>query len=105
VCGDFNAPPDSDEIRMLTGLTAACRVAWRDAWEAAGPGEPAHTWSNANPWAAPMLLRDGRIDYVFVGPFGAGGRGQPVAARLVGREPVGGVVASDHYGVLADLRY
>jgi endonuclease/exonuclease/phosphatase family metal-dependent hydrolase len=105
VCGDFNAPPDSDEIRMLTGLTAGCRVAWRDAWETADPADPGNTWSNANPWAAPMLLRAGRIDYVFAGPFGPGGRGQPVAARVVGREPVDGVVASDHYGVLAELRY
>jgi endonuclease/exonuclease/phosphatase family metal-dependent hydrolase len=105
VCGDFNAPPDSDEIRMLTGRAAGCRVAWLDAWEVAGPDGPGHTWSNANPWAAPMLLRDGRIDYVFAGPLGPGGRGQPVAARLVGQDEVGGVVASDHYGVLADLRY
>jgi endonuclease/exonuclease/phosphatase family metal-dependent hydrolase len=103
VCGDFNAPPESDEIRMLTGLSAGGRVAWRDAWEVAeGPG---HTWSNANPWAAPMLLRDARIDYVFAGQFGPGGRGQPVAARIVGQEPVGGVIASDHHGVLAELRY
>jgi endonuclease/exonuclease/phosphatase family metal-dependent hydrolase len=46
VCGDFDAPPDSDEIRMLTGLAAGCRVAWRDAWETADPADPGHTWSN-----------------------------------------------------------
>jgi hypothetical protein len=32
-------------------------------------------------------------------------RGQPVAVRAVGQDPVDGVVASDHFGVLAELRY
>ncbi|MEV6867766.1 hypothetical protein AB0M44_43115 [Streptosporangium subroseum] len=34
-----------------------------------------------------------------------GGAGHPVHCEVIGDEPVGGVVASDHYGVLADLRY
>ncbi|MBF8187918.1 endonuclease/exonuclease/phosphatase family protein [Nonomuraea sp. K274] len=66
VCGDFNAPPDSDEIRMLTGRTAPAtpRVVFYDAWEVAGDGGPGHTWSNANPWARPGLYPDRRFDYV-----------------------------------------
>src|SRR5205807_2210813 len=34
VCGDFNADPDSDEIRMLTGRTAAPvpGLSFCDAW-------------------------------------------------------------------------
>ncbi len=34
LCGDFNAKPDSDEIRMLTGLTepAAPETIFEDAW-------------------------------------------------------------------------
>lgn len=38
VCGDFNAGPDSDEIRMLTGktTTAAPGLVFYDAWEMAG---------------------------------------------------------------------
>jgi endonuclease/exonuclease/phosphatase family metal-dependent hydrolase len=98
VCGDFNAPPDSDEIRMLNGRTQ--RVCWHDAWEFAGDG-PGYTWSNENPWAAAMLYRNQRIDYVFSTGIQAGGVGHPVGARLVGVEPV----ASDHFGVVADLRY
>ncbi|GAA2402663.1 hypothetical protein GCM10010191_07760 [Actinomadura vinacea] len=31
--------------------------------------------------------------------------GHPVHCELLGTEPVDGVIASDHYGVLADLRY
>jgi endonuclease/exonuclease/phosphatase family metal-dependent hydrolase len=98
VCGDFNAPPDSDEIRMLNGRTHG--VCWHDAWEFAGDG-PGHTWSNANPWAAAMLYRDQRIDYVFSTGIRTGGVGHPVAARLVGTKSA----ASDHFGVAADIRY
>jgi hypothetical protein len=28
-----------------------------------------------------------------------------VAARLAGTEPVDGIIPSDHYGVVADIRY
>jgi endonuclease/exonuclease/phosphatase family metal-dependent hydrolase len=39
VCGDFNADPDSDEIRMLTGRTSAPvpGLSFYDTWELAGP--------------------------------------------------------------------
>jgi len=32
-------------------------------------------------------------------------RGSVVSAELIGTEPVNGVVPSDHYGVLATVRY
>ena len=107
LCGDFNAVPDSDEVRMLTGRAAVPvdGLVFHDAWEAAGGGGPGHTWSNANPYAALDLEPARRIDYVFVGWPKAGGAGHVVSCRVVGTEPVGGVVPSDHYGVLAELRY
>jgi len=48
LCGDFNAGPDSDEIRMLTGRTgtAAPGLVFYDAWEVAGDGTAGITWSN-----------------------------------------------------------
>jgi hypothetical protein len=56
ICGDFNADPDSDEIRMLTGRTTAPApgLSFYDAWEVAGPPTPGHTWSNDNPWATQL---------------------------------------------------
>ena len=38
VCGDFNAGPDSDEIRLLTGRSATAEpgLVFYDAWEVAG---------------------------------------------------------------------
>src|SRR5204863_166046 len=66
VCGDFNAGPDADELRMLTGRAAAAApgLVCYDAWEIAGDGTPGHTWSNANPLAAVALYPDRRMDYV-----------------------------------------
>jgi endonuclease/exonuclease/phosphatase family metal-dependent hydrolase len=105
LCGDFNADPESDEMRMLTGATAVPvpKLVFFDAWRAAGTG-PGLTWDNRNPFAASEHEPDRRIDYVLVGyPRDAGG-GQVVRAQLVGTQPVGGVWPSDHLGVAADLR-
>ena len=106
ICGDFNAPPDSDELRMLTGRTdtVAQGFALFDAWEMAGDGS-GHTWARSNPWTAPALLPDKRIDYILVGRPRRGGAGHVVACAIAGTEPVAGVVPSDHYAVVANLRY
>jgi hypothetical protein len=97
---------DSDEIRMLTGKMAVPSppLVFHDAFEVAGVG-PGVTWSNANPFAALDLEPDRRIDYVFVGWPKVGGAGQVLRAQVTGTEPVGGIHPSDHYGVLAELRY
>jgi endonuclease/exonuclease/phosphatase family metal-dependent hydrolase len=104
VCGDFNAPPDSDEIRMLTGRSAPAtpRLVFYDAWEIAGDGGPGHTWSNANPFARPGLYPDRRFDYVLSAWPRTGGAGHPVRCEVAGAGPEPG---SDHYAVLAELRY
>jgi endonuclease/exonuclease/phosphatase family metal-dependent hydrolase len=107
LCGDFNADADSDEIRMLTGRTsvAAPGLVFYDAWEMAGDGSKGHTWVNTNPWAAPVLFPERRLDYVFSAWPRKGGVGHPVRCELLGTEASDGVYASDHYGVLAELRY
>jgi endonuclease/exonuclease/phosphatase family metal-dependent hydrolase len=104
--GDFNADPSCDEIRMITGraeMPPGMQV-MVDVWEAAGDG-PGATWSNDNPWARHALELTRRIDYILVGKPFRGGAGHPVAARLVGVEPYQEVVGSDHYAVMAALRY
>jgi endonuclease/exonuclease/phosphatase family metal-dependent hydrolase len=106
LCGDMNASPDSVEIGMLTGRQAvpAAKLVLHDAWEVAGDG-PGLTWSNENPYAAQDLEPARRIDYVFSGWPRAHGAGHAVSARVIGQDAVDGVVPSDHYGVLAELRY
>jgi endonuclease/exonuclease/phosphatase family metal-dependent hydrolase len=107
VCGDFNAGPDSDEIRMLTGrsATAAPGLVFYDAWEVAGDGSPGFTWSNRNPLAAVGLYPDRRFDYIFSAWPRRGGAGHPTQCTLLGVRPPGEQQVSDHYGLAADLRY
>jgi endonuclease/exonuclease/phosphatase family metal-dependent hydrolase len=106
VCGDFNAAPDSDEIRMLTGrsATAAPDLVFYDAWEVAGDGTAGHTWSNRNPLAAIGLYPDRRFDYIFSAWPRPGGIGHPTHCELLGVRPPDELQLSDHYGVVADLR-
>ena len=106
LCGDLNADPMSDEVRMLTGRAAVPEppLVFVDAWEHAGAGTGA-TWSNANPYAVKDLEPDRRIDFVLTGFPKAGGAGHVTRAELIGTESIDGVVPSDHYGVIAELRY
>ncbi|HWC39100.1 MAG TPA: endonuclease/exonuclease/phosphatase family protein, partial [Acidimicrobiales bacterium] len=107
VCGDFNAGPDADEIRMLTGRTATPvrGLVFYDAWELAGDGGPGITWSNRNPLAAVAMYPDRRFDYVFSAWPRLGAVGHPVRCELLGVLPPEDLQVSDHYGVMADLRY
>ncbi len=108
VCGDFNAGPDADEMRMLTGRAEVPvpGLVFYDAWDLAGDGSPGHTWSNANPLAAIGLYPDRRFDYVLSAWPRAGGVGHPTHCELLGVTPTPDQAQlSDHYGVLADLRY
>lgn len=107
LCGDLNAAPDSDEVRMLTGRSAVPvdGLVFHDAWEVAGGGGPGWTWDNANPFVAAELEPDRRIDYVLVGWPKAAGAGHVMRCEVVGTESLDGVHPSDHYGVLAELRY
>jgi endonuclease/exonuclease/phosphatase family metal-dependent hydrolase len=108
LCGDLNAEPDSDEIRMLTGLAAVPvpGVVFRDAWVAAGHDRGrGTTCANDNPFVAPLLGRDVRIDYVMVGQPRLGGVGHVLDTRVAGNAAVGDVWPSDHFAVVAELRY
>ena len=108
LCGDFNAEPDSDEIRFLSGLATldGRTTFWQDAWKIAGDGGPGYTqdWRD-NPIAAFLNVHRKRIDYVFVGdPFlRAGSAGRVLSARVVFDEPKTGIVASDHRGLCVDV--
>lgn len=103
LCGDFNAVPESDEIRMLTGLTTlpVPGVVFHDAWATAGDGSPGHTWNHDNPHAARGRLGPARIDYLFIRwhPDRPG----PIQHATVIHGHHGNIWASDHAGLAATL--
>jgi len=104
--GDFNAEPDSDEIRFLRGLTPieGRTVYFADCFQVAGDGSPGYTFARDNPYAAIVCEPNRRLDYVFVRGPDRQLRGEPLSARVVANRPTGGVFPSDHYGVLAEIQ-
>ncbi|MGZ3429409.1 MAG: endonuclease/exonuclease/phosphatase family protein [Polyangia bacterium] len=109
LCGDFNATPDSDEIRFLRGLHTAGgrRTFWQDAWERRHGRADGFTWARANPYTARMrwLERDRRLDYIFVGALKRDGRGVVHDCQIVlDRAASDGALASDHFGLYAEVQ-
>jgi endonuclease/exonuclease/phosphatase family metal-dependent hydrolase len=106
--GDFNASPDSDEMRFLRGLTTlqGRRTYYQDGFALCNPGAAGVTWSRENPYTRQLewLEPDRRLDYVYVTPMSRGGAGKIHTCRLVCAEPdEAGTRCSDHYGVLAEM--
>jgi endonuclease/exonuclease/phosphatase family metal-dependent hydrolase len=111
--GDFNAVPESDEIRFLTGqhTLGGRRVAYQDAWVAVNQDRPGYTWSRANDYTERMhwLRRDRRLDYIFVSPVRRDRRAVVHGAAVVLDAPETGsggkrLFVSDHFGVTADIQ-
>ncbi len=108
VGGDFNATPETSSLRFWTGRASleGISTAYRDAWESVHGDEPGATFDPANPLTAvdePGLDRGRRIDYLLVRCGDHGPTLRIGDCRLVLDEPLNGVHASDHYGVVADL--
>jgi len=104
LCGDLNAVPDSDELRLLTGRGAAPvpGLVFNDCWPQVRD-DPGHTWVRRNPYLAAATWPERRLDYVLVSWPRRRLLANPVQAFLVGDGPVDGVWPSDHLGVAVDL--
>lgn len=106
VAGDMDADPDAASIRFWTGRQSlgGMSVCYRDAWASARPGEPGHTFVPDNPLGSDWDWPFRRIDYILVRCGEHGGPTLAVTAcERVFDEPAGGVWASDHFGLAADL--
>ncbi|MFT3927532.1 MAG: endonuclease/exonuclease/phosphatase family protein [Myxococcales bacterium] len=103
--GDFNAEPESDEIRWLRGhATLEGRsVYFADAWVYGGDGSPGYTFDRRNPYAARAHEPPRRLDYIFVRGPDSQWNGEPLSTRLVLDAPEEGVWASDHFGLLSEI--
>ena len=118
--GDFNATEDTEEIRQL------CASGLVDTFRRANPHAAGHTWAprtNRNiqtHYTDPGMpadkdlydrlywLQDGipaRIDYIFAGPEKGfeDGTISVTSSRVVLDRVVGGVHASDHFGVMTEI--
>jgi endonuclease/exonuclease/phosphatase family metal-dependent hydrolase len=98
LAGDFNAPPDSPELRLLTDRLV-------DTWVAGGgaDGPEGHTLSSANPLAPRAAWQiDQRIDFVLARP-GRPERPVTVERAFLAGEPIDGVHPSDHWAGVVDL--
>lgn len=89
LCGDMNATPDTLAMRFLRGAATHQGTTgdYVDAWMSTHPGDPGFT----NPSDAP----EKRIDYVY-----ARGATEASSCELILADPVNGLRASDHLGVL-----
>lgn len=106
VCGDFNSTPDADELRAMVGLAPphVPKMVFYDALAMRAMGDLA-TFTERNPFSEVGLYPEKQLDHIFSHWRKAHGAGHPVAAALIGQHPVNGAYGSDHFGVVADLRY
>jgi endonuclease/exonuclease/phosphatase family metal-dependent hydrolase len=105
--GDFNADPDSDEMRYLRGLTAidGRTVYFADAWLYGGDGGSGATFDRKNHHASDAREPSRRIDYIYVRGPDSLLRGEPIETRVAFDTPgpSGVVWPSDHFGVVTDV--
>jgi endonuclease/exonuclease/phosphatase family metal-dependent hydrolase len=107
LAGDLSSDPDAANVRFITGRQSleGTSVCYRDAWEAIHPDDRGETSKTDNPLVADWDWPFKRLDYVFVRCGEHGGPTLEITGcERVFDKPVGGVWASDHFGVWADLR-
>jgi endonuclease/exonuclease/phosphatase family metal-dependent hydrolase len=103
---DLSSDPDAANVRFLTGRQSleGTSVCYRDAWESAHPDERGETYIKENALLPDWDWPSKRLDYVFVRCGLHGGPTLEVkACERIFDQPVRGVWASDHFGVVADL--
>lgn len=107
--GDFDATPDAASIRFWTGRQSldGTSVYYQDAWEAIHADEPGHTFTPRNALRSDAWKpRPGRrIDYILVRCGTHGATLNITGCELAFAEPIDGVWASDHFGVIADFSF
>jgi endonuclease/exonuclease/phosphatase family metal-dependent hydrolase len=108
--GDFNADPESDEIRYLKGqhVIDGRSVYFADVWSYAEPSAGSGaTYARDNAYALKNGEPNRRIDYIFVRGPDRQMRGEPYnVRRAFDRSSTSDhelVWPSDHYGLVCDL--
>lgn len=105
LAGDLDAEPDAASLRFLTGRQSldGLSVCYRNTWDAVHPAAPGGTFVASNP-VAPDHWPFERIDHILIR---CGEHGGPTlrieGCELAFAEPVDGVWASNHLGLVADF--
>ena len=106
LCGDFNAQPESDEIRFLTSnaVIDGRSTYFQDAWVAVNEHR-GMTVDLENDLYLEFNEPPKRIDYVFVGDacLRPDAAGRVLRASLAFNSKRTGTFASDHYGLSVDI--
>jgi len=96
--GDLNARPDHEVHALLRSGHEGVRAV--DAYDGAGDPTRAATIRRDTPSGAV----EARVDYLYLVTDQASDLPQVVGARVVLDRPLGDVLPSDHFGVMADIR-
>jgi endonuclease/exonuclease/phosphatase family metal-dependent hydrolase len=106
LAADVSTDPDAANVRFFTGRQSldGASVSYRDAWESVHGHELGETYTSANALLPDWDWPSKRLDYIFVRCGLHGGPTLEIkACERLFTEPVDGVWASDHFGVVADL--
>lgn len=103
--GDMDADPGATSIRFWAGRTSldGMSVCYRNAWESVHPDGPTATFTPENALVADPDWPFRCIDHIFVRCGRAGPTLSISGCTRLFDQPVAGVWASDHFGLLADL--
>lgn len=103
LCGDFNAEPDSTEMRYLRGLHSlgGRSLFLLDAWAIAGGGGDGYTFTRQTPYRH-YRQADQRFDYIYV-ERAESDRIRIAHCGLVCNVPRQGLYPSDHMGLFMEL--
>lgn len=103
LCGDFNAQPDSAEMRYIRGLDSLGGKSLHllDAWQVAGAATPGYTFTSETPYRRYRQLEQ-RLDYIYV-ERAATDEVRIERCAIVCNLPRRGIYPSDHFGVFVEL--
>ena len=103
LCGDFNAEPESTEMRYMRGQHSLGGRSFfmLDAWRVAGGDGPGHTFTRQTPYRRYRQF-DQRLDYIYVERV-ANDAARVAHCGLVCNTPRRGLYPSDHLGVFMTL--
>ncbi len=111
IVGDFNAEPDSDEIKYLlhSNKKKESYFKFHDVWKMKNPNQHFNkfTIDIENPFVSSQKNKKKRIDYIFIGTIGEIEQSEIVinSCNIEKCNNHRGEYASDHYGISISIEF